>query len=195
MEKILAIFSVKGKEDVGKFMTYGEYEIAEYAELGSDSYKYPDFSYVKAKVNKDGITSDYSPIGQDWYGRKYTCEDMIVSLILSEIIGAGEYVIEYLDAGLKGCIDLYRLDSIEVEQITIPKKILYGSLLDLYELSLVTDKFIYYNYECVMLMVDKDTRKIVSDNYFAEVGYWRSVEAIRAGEERHLWGELPQDQQ
>ena len=41
-------------------------------------------------------------------------------------------------------------------------------------------------------MLSTDSKEIVSDNYFAEVGFWDSIENIKNGKEIHLWGELPE---
>lgn len=61
----------------------------------------------------------------------------------------------------------------------------------MYELTLVTNKYIYYNCEDLILMFDFDTRTICSDNYFAEEGYWSSVENIKNKKETWYWGEVP----
>lgn len=186
MEKILAIFSLKEKESVGKFTIYGEYEMKR-TNIGSDNYEYLDFFNTKAKINKNDVISDYSPEGCNWYGKRYTCKDMLQDLNFDMMIGGDNYTVEYLEPKIKELIASYCADSVEIGQPPIPKRILRGSLSNLYKLLLVTDKYIYYCYEDSLIMIDKDTREMISDNYFAEVGYLDSQEAIENGEEKKLW--------
>ena len=41
-------------------------------------------------------------------------------------------------------------------------------------------------------MFTTDTHEVVSDNYFAEVGYWDSIQNIDNNTETLIWGELPE---
>ena len=45
----------------------------------------------------------------------------------------------------------------------------------------------------MILMLTFPERNIVSDNYFAEIGYFESLENIQNGKEKLLWGELPEE--
>ena len=81
------------------------------------------------------------------------------------------------------------MDRITSEQIlikgkTFPKKILFGTCLETYELFYVTNIFTYYSdSNGSFLMVRTDDREEVASNEFAEIGFWSSVDAVFLGEE------------
>lgn len=159
-------------------------------------YKYPEFDSLTATILKDGVTERYEPTGTTWAGRKYTEEDMICSFIAALIQGDVSYTKVFLDDGLQKFVDEYLADdaiATTVDDKKIPKRILTCSMFYMYQLMLVTNEFIYYGYEDMLLMLSTDKHGVVSDNYFAEVGLWDSVENIKSGKEKLLWGKLPEE--
>ena len=200
-EKLLATFVAEELKET--FNIYGEYEVSVGKEIdiistasGFIEFNYPEFYYTSATRVVDGKEETYIPKGESWVGRKYTAEDMIQFLISALIKGDETYTKIYLDPGLEKIIEEYIKDSeiaIAVEGKDVPKRILTNSMYYLYQLMLVTNEYIYYSHENGMYMLSTDTHQVVSDNYFAEVGFWDSVENVRNGKEKLLWGELPEE--
>lgn len=200
-ERLLATFVTEEIKET--FNVYGEYNIETGKEVNILSenmefieFKYPEFYYISATRVVNKKEESYSPKGESWVGRKYTAEDMIQFLISALIKGDESYTKLYLDSGLEKIIAEYRKESeiaITVDDKDIPKRILTNDMNYLYQLMLVTDEFIYYSHENGMYMLSTDTHQVVSDNYFAEVGFWDSVENVKNGEEKLLWGKLPEE--
>jgi len=68
----------------------------------------------------------------------------------------------------------------------IPYQIIDNDDQRVYRLLMVTSKYLYYTYEDTFIMLDARSGDLISDNYFAETGYWDSEEAIKNGEEEQL---------
>lgn len=197
--KLLAIFTVNQTNDT--FNIYGNYDIENISEFDYNSnekktFKYAEFEYVIAKKYIDQKEYDYTPVGKTFTGHKYNCNDMINSFIYSQIINDNSYTSKYIDLGLQCIIDDYKTNNtITINENTqIPKYVLYVNC-SIYQLFLVTDQYIYYGYENLILMLDTATHRIISDNCFAEIGYTESIENINAGKEKLLWGEIPSEYQ
>lgn len=198
-EKLLATFVAEEIKE--KFNIYGNYDVETgyaYSDSGKIEYKYPEFYNITATRITDGKEESYTPTGTTWAGRKYVVNDMIESVISALIMGNTLFTKIYLDNGLQEILDSYMRDdniAITVNGLKIPKVILGRHLYDLYQLTLVTDTFIYYysDEDDAMLMLRTEDHSIVSDNYFAEVGYTDSIENVKSGKETLLWGELPKD--
>ena len=52
----------------------------------------------------------------------------------------------------------------------------------------MTDAFTYYSCDGCSIMFTTKEGTIVSDNYFADMGRWDSITAIKAGTEKLLYG-------
>ena len=193
-QKLLAIFEVviEGKKE--KFSIYGEYEVETGKDCSNNEYIFPQFYSVSAKRVVDKTEMDYMPPGETWAGRKYTPEDMIQGFMASMIRKCSIYTNIYLDAKLQEIVAFYDESALTVNGLDIPKRILDESMYCLYELTLVTQEFIYYIYDDSCLMLCTKNHEVVSDNYFASVGYWDSVEDIKTGKETLLWGKLPPEE-
>jgi hypothetical protein len=199
--KLLATFVAKEINE--KFDIYGKYEI----EVGKEfdffsevpkliEFKYPTFLDVTAKIYKGNIKEDYSPKGESWAGQKYDASDMMEFFIAALIRGDKTYEKIYLNEDIENLINSYMSEeeiAITINNKNIYKRILPKNMYSLYQLMLVTNEFIYYGQEDSVIMLDINTRTIVSDNYFAEVGYFDSVENIKSGKETLLWGKLPDE--
>lgn len=155
-------------------------------------YSYPEFSNLSAKKQEGDSLVDYCPTGATWAGREYDVEDMIASVISYAILGIPGCRVLFMEDSLQTMVDEYRMNSVNIGDQQIPRTALYVNLYELYELALVTDSYIYYQCADQVLMLSIANGSVVSDNYFAEVGFWESVEAIRKGEEKILYGELPE---
>lgn len=68
----------------------------------------------------------------------------------------------------------------------IPYQIIDNDMQYVYELYLATSEYLYYICDDMFLMQDIETGTLISDNYFAEVGFSESEEAIEEGTEENL---------
>lgn len=200
-KKLLATFIAEEIKET--FNIYGSYEIKTGKELdiftegvNMIDFKYPEFCDITATNIVDDREEDYVPVGETWAGRKYTATDMIEFLISALIKGDETYTKLNLESGLQELVNDYLTDdkiAIAVNGKKIPKRILTNTMYDLYQLILVTDAYIYYVHEDQTYMLSTEDHTVISDNYFAEVGYWDSVENVKSGKETLLWGELPEE--
>ena len=132
----------------------------------------------------NGVDTPFSPKGHTWAGRKLAEYDAIAEVLFKYCVKNTDVGVLYMDIKLQSYIDVLTADTISKNDIVLPKKILYGQLLNTYELYLVTDKYTYYALGDSFLMLDTESRSIVADNYFAEVGFSQSEEAIKEGVEK-----------
>lgn len=189
-KKLLATFEAAGDT----FNIYGSYECGTNKDKNKNEYTYPEFYDLTAKKVIDGEEVDYEPKGSTWAGRKYTVEDMIQDFIAKLTVNNSSYSAIFIESGLQDIINQFNnaeAIALTVDNLQIPKAIMSYDLYNIYELVLVTNDFIYYVYDEMIIMFTTNTHGIVSDNYFAEVGFWESVENIKSGKEILLWGELP----
>lgn len=182
------------------YIIYGTYVIEKGTCCNLDGsrgfYGYPEFYDLIAKHVEDGIETDFEPEGVSCNGHKYDVADMIQDFLAKQIQHSTLYTAVYLEEGLQNLVDSYHKDIvITVNDLDIPKRILSNDMYNLFELELVTSEYIYYVCENICLMLSTDSHRVVSDNYFAEVGFHQSVQNIVAGrnEEILLWGKLPED--
>lgn len=190
-EELLATFEVEDN----KYNIYGNYEIENDTDYMGNPYIYPEFSELSAKQIVDGKEVDFKPTGCTWAGRDYVVEDMISDFLAKEILDNKLYKAYYIESGLQKIIDYYHHEDNIVtvrNGLRIPKYILSNEMFGIYELTLVTNEYIYYMYADRVLMFSTDTHEVVSDNYFAEVGYWDSIQNIDNNTETLIWGELPE---
>lgn len=176
MEKLLVEFIIEN----GQYRVWGNYSF--------DENKCPEFTDLRAEILVDGVYVGYSPDGHTWAGRKFVVEDMISDCLAKLIQCCRIYTIIYLDEGLAHLVASYHEDIVLiVNDLKIPRRIISAQLFDVHSLVLVTSQFLYYVHDDQMIMLDTDTHELVSDNYFAEVGYADSLENIESGEEKLIW--------
>lgn len=186
---LLARFEVEGHEY--PYEIYGEYEEKEEKTLSNKVCPTLEFEHLTAKQIRNGESVPYVPEGRSWSGRKYDEMDMICGLLADMTVGGSAYKVLYLEEGLQKVVDFYVSDSsLQVDGNSVSSMILYAGA-DAYELLLATDKYLYYGKEDEFRMYTTSERELVSDNYFAEVGFADSIENIENGSETLLWGELP----
>lgn len=189
--KKLAVFDVMELKKT--FSIYGDYKISTCKDCDKAEYKYPEFYDLTAKQSVEGLETDYQPAGETWHGRKYDVEDMIREFLEALIRNATGYSKIYLDPVLQEIVDWYLADdniAVTVDNLKIPKRILATGMYYEFELALVTDEFIYYEFYDELIMLDAKTHEIVSDNYFASVGYDDSIENITSGKETLIYGHI-----
>lgn len=181
-ERLLATFKVKEKEgQFNVYNVYGDYEISE----DNNDFELELFGCSATKV-VNGKEERYTPAGQSWYGVKYGAKDMLKFMLSGYMVGNDMYNPLYIDFGLQEYVDTFlKAVATEVDGKAVVLKMM--SLSHIYTLSLVTDRFIFYHYEDMVIMLRTDTREVVSDNYFAENGYFESLDNIEKGEEKLIW--------
>ena len=196
--KLLATFNVVKLNET--FKVYGAYEIAIDEEFDLQAagnnrimIKRPEFDNIKVTKLVNGKEEDYMPAGCTWTGREYNALDVIESFVAALIRGDETYTKIFVDEGLQEVVEYYTTEiAATAKGKFIPARIFDGSLIYQYRLLMVTDAFIYYYNDDSFIMLNTEDHSIVSDNYFAEVGYNDSVENIRDGSETLIWGELPE---
>ena len=160
----------------------------EFEDTGNQDCPYVNFYELEIYEIKGEHREKFEPQGYTWSGAEIDCYYAI-----NDVLGrysrneSGGFVMLFLCDSLKELYDKYKEDiAITIGDLHVPKKILFGSGPDIYDLALVTDKYIYYAYEDQFLMLDSKDGTIISDNYFAEVGCWNSLEEIHKGNEQLL---------
>ena len=123
---------------------------------------------------------------------------MINSAIATSIWCASESVYRtlFLHKGLQEFIDGFRSEEncvLSASGLKIYKYILSSDLSMQYQLNLVTDQYIYYSNENLVYVFSTSDHNLLSDNEYADISYWNSVDAVKNGTEKLLWGELPEN--
>ena len=184
----LASFKVEGIT----YSVYGTVEMEKGKNLDMEEYPYPEFYDTKAVIHKGEKEIPFSPSGTTWNGDHYDATSMITDFLLHEMIGSTRYETVYIESSLQEFLSFYKT-FVEIDEIKFQNRILSHDMYEIYDLSLVTNDYTYYMSCDQVLMLSTENRTIVSDNYFAEVGFWDSVENIKEGKETLLWGTLPEE--
>lgn len=188
MKQLLATFEVEGK----RFSVFGAYSL-ETIKFDEKDFTYPEFYDLSSTTILDGKPKNYKPSGSTFDGRSYDITDMISGFISDQMFGEKVYKKIYLEDKLTDLVDQYRKNTVAVKGNDIATYILYGHNLDLYKLEIVTTEYMYYSADDSILMFNAKDCQLISDNYFAEIGLWDSMEAIKVGKEKILWGNLPME--
>lgn len=186
-EKLLAEFVVNGKICPATYKAYGAYDIEIGKTSGSAEYRYPEFVNVKLLLIMDGRECPCRQIAYNWDGMAHDEESALYAFFSAVTRGDEMYECRYMDPGLQNIVNAYVQPTemaITVNDKPIPKKILANDGHRVYSLLMVTTKLIYYcsddvNEYCIL---DINSHSIVSDNYFAELGFSGSLEAMKEGE-------------
>lgn len=175
--KTLVKFSTDNKSQ--NFTIYGDFKI--------DNNNMPEYENLKIELNGN---PDYQPEGHTWIGHKYESEDVINTVIESQILNNDTLDIEFICDEIKEYINSYYEKIVAVNNRKLPLRIFKSIFMRLYDLFLVTNDYAYYMYinsPDLLLMIDVNTGRIVSDNYFAEEGLAQSVENIKNDVEKIIY--------
>ena len=134
----------------------------------------------------DGVISPFVIKAVNWYGVRQTPDDA-----LKDVAGritrneTGTLTVNNIWPELKQALDEFKkYPAITADRIT-PYFIYHRG--DIAKLDYATDRFLYYQYSCEgLLMFRTEDGAIVSDNEFAEMGYWESKENVEKGTEHIL---------
>lgn len=180
-----------------QYCVYGTYFWDEAPGVGAEPFQYPEFEGLQATQVVNGKEIPYAPAGSAW-NHKFQVDDMINSALATAIWGATESVYRtlFLHKGLQEFIDGFRSEEncvLSAFGLKIYKYILSSNLSMQYQLDLVTDQYIYYSNESLVYAFSTSDHNLLSDNEYADISYWNSVDAIKNGTEKLLWGELPEN--
>lgn len=189
------------RKDGSDFSFFGNFTIETGNEKGNRTwvhYPYCEFSNITVTKIVDGREIKYEPNGYRWNGTKYCAESMLEYLISALIRKDSTFEVCSLNKELGDVVEWYHKPEntvFDCNENPVPRLILGNDLYEEFELSLVTDKYSYYLRDDQLLMISTETHEIISDNYFAEVGFWESIASIRNndGEESLLWGTIPEN--
>ena len=134
----------------------------------------------------DGVLSPFVIKAVNWYGVRQTPDDA-----LKDVAGritrneTGMLTVNDIWPELKEALDEFKKYPAITGDRIVPYFIYYGG--DIAKLDYATDRFLYYLYEYEGLLIFRtEDGTIVSDNEFAEIGYWNSKENVEKGIERLL---------
>lgn len=165
-------------------IVYGDLEIIE-----KDKLKYPEINNIIINEKIGAKETEFIVSGTAWSGRKYDNYDIVTSSISSYLReDVSSYIVSEVCNELQQLIDFYKIDKLIVNNHNIPKKILFGYDMNVYNLTVVTNKYIYYTYADITIMLDINDGSIISDNYFAEIGFFESKENVNNGDETLIYG-------
>lgn len=197
---------IKCRKDGSDFSFFGNFTIETGKHLTTDKegnliwihYPYCEFPDITVMKAVNGEEIKYEPKGYYWNGTEYSAESMLEYLIAALIRKDSTFEVCDLNKELEDVVEWYHKPEnivFDCNGNPVPRLILGNNLYEEFELSLVTDKYIYYLRDDQALMINAETHEIISDNYFAEVAFWESVASIRNndGKETLLWGTIPED--
>lgn len=135
---------------------------------------------------KDGVLSPFIIKAVNWYGIQLTPADALkdvagrITRNETETLTVNDIWPEFKEA-----LDEFKKYPAITGDRIVPYFIYYGG--DIAKLDYATDRFLYYLYEYEgILMFRTEDGTVVSDNEFAEMGYWESKENVEKGTEHIL---------
>ena len=183
-----------------QFCVYGTYRW-EKMENNSDAYvaafPYPVFEHLRVTQVSEGKEAPYEPQGTRPSDTPKIFKTIATRALATEIMGttAEMFQMLFLDEGLRKFVDHFRSEEnyvLCISGLPIYKYIVSGNLRECLELNMVTDAFIYYSQYGMFDVLGTTDHRLVSDNEFADICYLDSVENIRNGAEKLLWGKIPE---
>lgn len=135
---------------------------------------------------KDGVLSPFIIKAVNWYGIQLTPADALKDVAGRITRNETETLtVNDIWPELKEALDEFKKYPAITGDRIVPYFIYYGG--DIAKLDYATDRFLYYLYEYEgILMFRAEDGTVVSDNEFAEMGYWESKENVEKGTEHIL---------
>ena len=183
-----------------QFCVYGTYRW-EKMEHNGDAYVaaflYPVFEHLRVTQVSGGKEAPYEPQGTRPSDAPKIFKAIATRALATEIMGtvAEMFQMLFLDEGLRKFVDHFRSEEnyvLSISGLPIYKYIVSGNLRECLELNMVTDAFIYYSQYGMFDALGTTDHRLVSDNELADNCYLDSVENIRSGTEKLLWGKIPE---
>lgn len=183
-----------------QFCVYGTYRW-EKMEHNGDAYVaaflYPVFEHLRVTQVSGGKEVLYEPQGTRPSDVPKIFKAIATRALATEIMGtvAEMFQMLFLDEGLRKFVDHFRSEEnyvLSISGLPIYRYIVSGNLRECLELNMVTDAFIYYSQYGMFDVLGSSDHRLVSDNELADNCYLDSVENIRSGTEKLLWGKIPE---
>lgn len=183
-----------------QFCVYGTYRW-EKTEHNGDAYAaafpYPVFEHLHVTQVSEGKEIPYEPRGARPSDIPKIFKAIATRALATEIMGTTTEMFQmlFLDEGLRKFVNHFRSEEnyvLCISGLPIYKYIVSGNLRECLELNMVTDAFIYYSQYGMFDALGTMDHRLVSDNEFADNCYLDSVENIRNGTEKLLWGKIPE---
>ena len=183
-----------------QFCVYGTYRW-EKMEHNSDTYvaafPYPVFEHLCVTQVSEEKEVLYEPQGTRPSDVPKIFKAIATRALATEIMGtvAEMFQMLFLDEGLRKFVDHFRSEEnyvLSISGLPIYRYIVSGNLRECLELNMVTDAFIYYSQYGMFDVLGSSDHRLVSDNELADNCYLDSVENIRSGTEKLLWGKIPE---
>lgn len=183
-----------------QFCVYGTYRW-EKMEHNSDTYvaafPYPVFEHLRVTQVSEEKEVLYEPQGTRSSDVPKIFKAIATRALATEIMGtvAEMFQMLFLDEGLRKFVDHFRSEEnyvLSISGLPIYRYIVSGNLRECLELNMVTDAFIYYSQYGMFDVLGSSDHRLVSDNELADNCYLDSVENIRSGTEKLLWGKIPE---
>ena len=183
-----------------QFCVYGAYRW-EKMEHNGDAYvaafPYPVFERLRVTQVSEEKEVLYEPQGTRPSDVPKIFKAIATRALATEIMGtvAEMFQMLFLDEGLRKFVDHFRSEEnyvLSISGLPIYRYIVSGNLRECLELNMVTDAFIYYSQYGMFDVLGSSDHRLVSDNELADNCYLDSVENIRSGTEKLLWGKIPE---
>lgn len=183
-----------------QFCVYGTYRWEKMENDGDtdvDVFPYPAFEHLRVTQVSEGEEIPYEPQGTRPFDVPKVFKAIATRALATEIMGTTTEMFQmlFLDEGLRKFVDHFRSEEnyvLCISGLPIYRYIVSGNLRERLELNMVTDAFIYYSQYGMFDVLGTMDHRLVSDNEFADNCYLDSVENIRNGTEKLLWGKIPE---
>lgn len=175
-------------KDGRHFVISGGYEMEDDKDEMGNAYVRPEFDITAVMEQADGSYTPYTPETCTWAGVPFTVNDMAWDVLFGLTAGSSLLNVRYIEPGLATYVSSLKADTV---LDGVPKRLVKDWRC--YTVIVVTDEYIYYADADNILMLNAKTREVVSDNYFSEVGLYKSAENVRGGKEKLLYGTLPEE--
>lgn len=197
---LLARFFVKsGADEIAtrEYAVYGNMTTEKLLDINGreeKSFLLPEFEDLEITVIESGEEKAFEKSLYSFSGVKIEPGDILMS-VMCAAIRKNEYTYEYhyMCPELKKLVAEYHKSSnmLSAGGNKYLKQVLHTNG-NVYSLNLVTDVYLYYVYEDCCLMLDANTHAVVSDNHFAEEGFYNSIRNIKKGREKNIWNNVPE---
>lgn len=147
---------------------------------------YAEFEDLCIYEHTEGGREIFEPEGITWHGEKidaeYAINDVLCGYSRNE---TEDYEVLFICEELEKFAGRYKSKiALTYETRDIPYRILHGAFCETYFLFFATNEYLFYMRDDTdVVMLQTHDGGVVSDNYFATVGYDQSEEAVHSGEE------------
>lgn len=179
-------FPVEGERK--QFRFDGQVERKPLPLYGKDTFTLK-FENVEVFEFKEGTYKPFEITAESWMGQQLDEDDALADIISRYTRNETDFEALYVHDIIHEFINSWISEEIVSENgRKIPDGIVGDFRFNIFGLLLVTDKYCYYAAdEHDVIMLDTASGHLVSDNYFASVGFYDSLDAIKTGEETLIY--------